>query len=196
MGTTFPTKHIVLSPGDYFASDESVVISTLLGSCVAACLWDQSRKIVGMNHFLLANRRYARDIRLSLTDAGKYGIHAMELVINAMMRLGARREDLRAKAFGGASMLDFKARDNFTCVGEVNSRFVLEFLKTDGIPLIASDLGGDAGRVIYFSSEDFSVYARKVGKAGQNKIVRKERGFWKRSMEQTDLSVSQPEIWL
>jgi chemotaxis protein CheD len=193
--TTSPKKHIVLRPGEHFVSDERVVISTLLGSCVAACLWDQEHGIVGMNHFLLANRRYARDMRLCLTEAGKYGIHAMELVINGMLKRGARRENLRAKAFGGASVLNLRPRDNFNCVGEVNGRFILEFLKTDGIPLVASDLGGNAGRVIYFSSDDFSVYVRKVGKTGAQRVVRKEKGFWRRSIEQADLNVPEPEIW-
>jgi len=148
-----------------------------------------------MNHFLLANRRYARDMRLCLTEAGKYGIHAMELVINGMLKRGARRENLRAKAFGGASVLNLRPRDNFNCVGEVNGRFILEFLKTDGIPLVASDLGGNAGRVIYFSSDDFSVYVRKVGKTGAQRVVRKEKSLWRRSIEQADLNVPEPEIW-
>ena len=89
-----------------------------------------------MNHFLLASRHYAKNESLCHTEAGKYGIHSMELLINGMMKLGARRENLKAKAFGGASMIvDRTRRDNFVCVGEVNSRFIVEFLKTDGIPL-------------------------------------------------------------
>ena len=185
-----------MSPGEYFVSREELVISTLLGSCVAACLWDEQNRIIGMNHFLLANRRYARNEPRCHTEAGKYGIHSMELLINGMMKLGARRENLRAKAFGGASMIIGNTRqDSFFCVGEVNSRFIVEFLKTDGIPLVASDLGGDVGRVIHFFSDDFSVYSRKMGKMRQQKIAQKERSFWKRSTDEEE-AVPEPEIWL
>jgi len=185
-----------LSPGEYFVSREELVISTLLGSCVAACLWDEPNRVIGMNHFLLAHKRYSRNKPLSHTEAGKYGIHSMELLINGMMKLGARRENLRAKAFGGASMIIGNTRqDSFFCVGEVNSRFIVEFLKTDGIPLVASDLGGDVGRVIHFFSDDFSVYSRKMGKIRQQKIAQKERSFWKRSTDEEE-AVPEPEIWL
>jgi chemotaxis protein CheD len=192
----FIGKRVVLGPGNYFVSEERVVISTLLGSCVAVCLWDEQNRIIGMNHFLLANRRYAKNGPLCHTEAGKYGIHSMELLINGMMKVGARRENLRAKAFGGASMMgDTSRRDNFFCVGEVNCRFILEFLKTDGIPLVSADLGGDVGRVIHFFSDDFMVYIKRMGKTRQEKIVRKEKGFWKRSTE-TETVVPEPEIWL
>jgi chemotaxis protein CheD len=189
-------KRFVLSPGEYFVSEEKVAISTLLGSCVAACLWDEQNRIIGMNHFLLANRRYAKKECLCRTEAGKYGIHSMELLINGMMKLGARRENLRAKAFGGASMIvDTTRRDNLFCVGEVNSHFIVEFLKTDGIPLVGSDLGGDVGRVIHFFSDDFAVYSRKMGKIRQEKIVQEEKGFWKRSTGD-EKAVAEPETWL
>jgi chemotaxis protein CheD len=191
-----PRKRVVLSPGEYFVSREELVISTLLGSCVAACLWDEPNRIIGMNHFLLASRHYAKNESLCHTEAGKYGIHSMELLINGMMKLGARRENLKAKAFGGASMIvDRTRRDNFVCVGEVNTRFIVEFLKTDGIPLVASDLGGDVGRVIHFFSDDFSVYFRRMGKIRQEKIVQKEKGFWKRSAKK-EKDVAEPEIWV
>jgi chemotaxis protein CheD len=188
-------KRVVLSPGEYFASVKEIVISTLLGSCVAACLWDEQNRVIGMNHFLLAHRRYAKNEPLCRTEAGKYGIHSMELLINGMMKLGARRENLRAKAFGGASVMNTGRRDNSLCVGEVNCRFIVEFLKTDGMPLVASDLGGDVGRVIHFFSDDFSVYSRKMGKTTQEQIVKKEQGFWKSSIEKEE--AAQPsELWL
>ena len=120
----------------------------------------------------------------------------MELLINGMMKIGASRENLRAKAFGGASVIaDENSMDNFLCVGEVNSRFIVEFLKTDGIPLVSSDLGGDGGRVIRFVSDDFSVYSRKMGKRTQERTVKGEQGFWKSSIDKEDV-VQEPELWL
>jgi chemotaxis protein CheD len=189
-----PGKRVVLSPGEYFASREEFVISTLLGSCVAACLWDEANRVIGMNHFLLAHKRYSRYKPLCHTEAGKYGVHSMELLINGMMKLGARRENLRAKAFGGASMMD-TSEDDFFCIGEVNSRFIVEFLNTDGIPLVASDLGGDVGRVIHFFSDDFSVYFKRMARTAQAKIVKDEQVFWKNSIEKERIA-EEPEIWL
>src|SRR5665647_2303892 len=80
-------KHVTLEPGELFASREPVTISTLLGSCVAACLYDPVNNVVGMNHFLLSSRRYSRDLPNFISEAGRYGIHAMELLINEMMRM-------------------------------------------------------------------------------------------------------------
>ncbi len=191
----FSGKRVILNPGEYFVSGERIVISTLLGSCVAACLWDEPNRIIGMNHFLLANRRYRKNQLLCATEAGRYGVHSMELLINGMIGLGARRENLKAKAFGGASVMGTGNGDNFFCVGEVNSRFILEFLETDGIPLIGSDLGGDVGRVIHFFSDDFSVYYRKMRKTAQEEIVKKEQVFWKGSIKKEDV-VREPDIWL
>ena len=188
-------RRVLLKPGEYFVSKQQVVISTLLGSCVAACLWDEPNKVVGMNHFLLANRRYARYEPLYRTEAGRYGVQAMELLINGMTKLGARRENLRAKVFGGASVMKAGDGDNFSCVGEVNTRFIVEFLVTDGIPLVSADLGGNVGRVIYFSSQDFSVHMRKMGRTRQKMIAQTEKGFWNKATEKESAAPA-PEIWL
>lgn len=189
-------KRIVLHPGEYAVSSEKSTLRTLLGSCVAACLWDQSAGIVGMNHFLLANRRYAQHLPLCQTEAGRYGVHAMELLINAMLKLGAQRRNLRAKVFGGASVLSLDSKDDFFCVGEVNSRFIIEFLKTDGIPLLASDLGGNLARVIHFVSDDFAVYVRKIRKSTQNRLLQKERSFWRNSIETQEAKNTDAELWV
>lgn len=117
------------------------------------------------------------------TEAGRYGVHAMELLINAMLKLGAQRGKIKAKVFGGASVLSSDSKDDFFCVGEVNSRFILEFLKTDGIPLMASDLGGNMARVVHFVSDDFSVYVKRIRRSTRTRIVQKERSFWKSSIE-------------
>lgn len=189
-------SRIYIKPGEYHVTDKGVIITTLLGSCVSACLYDPVQKIIGMNHFLLSNKRYARDLPFSVTEAGRYGVHAMELLINAMLKLGAKRENLRAKAFGGASLLKPSSEvGNFFCVGEVNARFIREFLSNDGIPLVASDLGGDRGRVIYFKAEDFSVYMRKIQKTISYEVCRKERLFWEEKINIQEKEAPEPEIW-
>jgi chemotaxis protein CheD len=113
-----------------------------------------------------------------------------------MMKHGARRENLRAKAFGGASMWDKRRGDNFFCVGNVNSRFIQEFLHNEGIPLLTADLEGDRGRVIYFSYGDYAVYVRKMRKTKGLEVVRKERTFWKHSLEAQQKQENEPEIWI
>jgi chemotaxis protein CheD len=133
---------VTIEPGEYYSCADATVITTLLGSCVAACLYDPTRQIIGMNHFMLSNQRYSRELPCYASDAGRYGIHAMELLINEMMHKGADRNSLRAKAFGGASI--FKKDEqvgNFLCVGKVNCCFIREFLANEGIPLDAENLG-------------------------------------------------------
>ncbi len=189
--------HVTLHPGEYYVSAGEVVISTLLGSCVSACLYDPYRRVVGMNHFLLSSRRYAKQMPLCITDAGRYGIQAMELVINGMLQKGANRAHLKAKAFGGSSL--FRAHDdekNFSCVGEVNTRFIREFLRNDGIPLVAEDLGGDRGRTIRFASADYSVTVAKARRLDGATLLKKERRYWQKTVESSEQTAAEPDLWI
>lgn len=189
-------KRITLDPGEYYVAQEDVLITTLLGSCVSACLYDPARKIVGMNHFLLSSKRYAKSLPVCTTDAGRYGIQAMELLINEMWNRGAQRGNLKAKAFGGGSILKPAGpfSTNFFTVGEVNVRFIIEFLNNEKIPLVSSDLGGTVGRVINFYSEDFSVYVRKMVANGAN-VVQREEQYWQRTIQKQEESETQIELW-
>ncbi|MHB8882015.1 MAG: chemotaxis protein CheD [Thermodesulfovibrionales bacterium] len=190
-------ERITIRPGEYHVSAGPVLITTLLGSCVSACLYDPVRRIVGMNHFLLSNKRYAKDMPFTITEAGRYGMNAMELLINEMMKLGAERANLRAKAFGGGSVLQLAdGTDSFFCVGEVNKRFIIDYLKTEGIPLVKADLGGDRGRVIHFNSDDYAVYVRKIKNTVYPQLVQREHQFWENSIERQDRSAAEPDIWL
>lgn len=189
-------KRIAISPGEYYASNEEILITTLLGSCVSACLYDSYNKVIGMNHFLLSSNRYSRDMPLCITDAGRYGIHSMELLINEMLKLGAERDNLKAKAFGGGSVLKTTdwSMSNYFAVGEVNIRFIHEFLQNENIPLVSYDLGGFTGRVIYFYSGDFSVKVRKLAKTG-GRLVKKEEQYWKRSMQKQEEAETKIDLW-
>jgi len=174
---------INLHPGDRYATKENVMLTTLLGSCVSACLYDPVAHVAGMNHFLLANRRYARDLPLTVTDAGRYGVHSMELLINDMLRLGALKSRIKAKAFGGGAVVETLSHDNFLCVGEINERFIREFLATEGIVLAAEDLGGKQGRVIRFRTDNYAVFRKYIVPQATEKIERQERGFWEKEIE-------------
>ncbi len=188
--------HVNILPGEFYATNEPVMIRTLLGSCVAACLYDPVKGVIGMNHFMLSNRRYARNIPSVLSEAGRYGIHAMELLINEMLKLGAKRQNLKAKAFGGGSIyLSTEIKDNFFCVGDVNSRFIREFLKNDGIPLVAEDLGGERARIIHFLYDDFSVHVKKIKKTSAPNLVQSERQFWLNTIESQERAAASTEVW-
>jgi chemotaxis protein CheD len=120
----------------------------------------------------------------SITEAGRYGIHAMELIINEMLRLGSRRSNIKAKVFGGASiMTDPSLVGNFSCVGDVNCKFIREFLDVEGIPLVAADLGGNEGRVKYFDIRDYGVFVRKIRKKISQAIAERDRKIWEESVE-------------
>lgn len=180
-------------PGDHYVSDKDVVIVTLLGSCVSACLYDPLRRVVGMNHFMLSVKKHAGSMPLCLTEGGRYGVHAMELIINGMLRLGAKKENLRAKVFGGSSLFSTASdAENFNGVGETNCRFILEFLRDEGIRLVASNLGGNEGRVIRFHSKDFSVYQRRIKRTITPDLVKREKRFWER---ETLKKQPEPELW-
>lgn len=174
-------------PGGRFATASPRDIKTLLGSCVAACLYDPEAKVAGLNHFLLAAPRYARAMAFTETDAGRYGINAMELLINDMVKLGAHRSRLKAKVFGGASVLGMVRQDaKFLAVSEVNQRFIRDYLATEGIPIVSEDLGGDRGRVIHFLSDSFKVFRRYIQKTETETIEEGEHLFWEQALERPE----------
>ena len=120
--------------GGVFASHQPAVVRTVLGSCIAVCLRDPSAGVGGMNHFMLPCSGENEAV------SARYGIHAMELLINACMREGADRRKLEAKVFGGGHVL--KIRESDDNVPRSNIRFALQFLETENIPIITRDLGG------------------------------------------------------
>lgn len=143
--------------GDYFASkDPSLVFSTLLGSCVSVCLQDPTTKISGMNHFMLPSA--VRGDNILFNDDARYGMQSMELLINMMMKLGARRNKFQAKVFGAGKVLG----TTVTSVSESNAQFALSFLAMEEIPILVKDLGGDVGRKLFFFPETYEVYVKKI----------------------------------
>lgn len=134
------SKTVTILQGDYkVTTDPKDVFSTVLGSCIAACIYDEVNGVGGMNHFLLASS--AGDGAVS----ARYGIHAMELLINGIMKKGAQRANLKAKVFGGAKM-----SANLSDIGANNASFVQSFLRDEGIPVISSSVGGTSARRVRF----------------------------------------------
>ncbi|MBO9623712.1 MAG: chemotaxis protein CheD [Sphingomonas sp.] len=124
-------------------AEPHVIISTLLGSCVAACLYDPVARVGGMNHFLLGEP--GADHRVSPGDMQRYGVHAMELLINGMMARGAMRTRLRAHLYGGANIVS-----GLGSIGSSNAAFARRFMQTEGIEVAHTDLGGTSARKVEF----------------------------------------------
>lgn len=186
----------VIGPGEFHVSKQPAIISTLLGSCVAACLYDPVQRIIGMNHFLLAYRHPFLSNTLLESDAGRYGLYAMELLINDMLQQGANKLNLQAKVFGGGNVL--RLRDEGLIgqtVGETNIRFVKEFLRNEGIPIVSASTGGDIGRKVHFFGSDFSVYVKPIFHADNRAIERVERFFWLKTLKQLDNAKENVEYW-
>ena len=151
----FQHNAVKVLPGEFFVSHDSLAIMTVLGSCIAACLWDSRMRVGGMNHFMLPEGD-------SADASGRYGSYAMELLINEMMKLGARRETLQAKIFGGAQVMH-----NFTTlnVGERNTRFVQDYLATERIPVVSEDVLDIYPRKVVFFPATGKVMVKRLAHA-------------------------------
>ena len=133
---------VTLYIGGVHASNAPTVIKTLLGSCIAVCLWDPLTRAGGMNHFLLPDGGGPGG------DLTRFGVHAMDVLIGATMKAGGDRRRFVAKVFGGAHVLDLGEPD--TSVPRRNISFVREYLEAEGFPVIAADVGGIHPRHVHF----------------------------------------------
>lgn len=131
-------SHVI--QGEYRVSnDPSEVLTTFLGSCVATCMYDPVAQIGGINHFLLPGGAEKS------VNSYRYGLYSMELLINDLLKLGAQRDRLEAKLFGGAKM-----HDGLGHIGDANARFAINFLQAENIRCVSSSLGGVQARRIKF----------------------------------------------
>ena len=137
-------RHVGIVQGERGVSaDPEVLYSTILGSCVAACLFDAGASVGGINHFLLGEPQPGQVVDAAAEH--RYGVHAMELLINEMLRHGARRERLRAHLYGGANL-----HAGMRAIGSANAAFAIRFLEQEHIPVLKQDLGGRAARRVEF----------------------------------------------
>ena len=161
--TALPEKRLIV--GEVFASREPMLLRTLLGSCVSACLYDARVRVGGLNHFLLAGGADPG------TEEGRYGVHAMELLINQIMRLGGSRAHLVAKVFGGAHVLPGMSG----AVPAANVRFVREFLHKEGIPVVGERLAGTAALEVCFYTDSGRARVRQVTSTPAALLAQQER---------------------
>lgn len=157
-------RRINIVQGEFHVTDDAeIYLTTILGSCVAACMTDLVAGVGGMNHFLLPGDEAAGSVSMS------HGVHAMELLVNGLLQHGARRERLQAKLFGGARMLE-----GLTDVGRCNADFAERFIKREHIAMTGGSLRGDRGRRVQFWPTKGRVRQLTLGN-GEAKVFASER---------------------
>lgn len=167
----FTTEAVKILPGEYFVTQSDILLVTVLGSCVSACIRDPGTGVGGLNHFMLPDAGHEAG---ATSTSARYGTHAMELLINQLIKLGARRSHLEAKVFGGGNVL---AGLTVTDVGARNAAFVMDFLATEKIRVYAKDLVGSFPRKIYYFPATGKVLVKKLKSMHNSTIVERERSY-------------------
>lgn len=157
-------------PGEYFVTEKNMLLVTVLGSCVAACVRDADSGIGGMNHFMLPDDG-GRDV---IANSARYGTYAMEVLINHLLKMGVRRNRMEAKVFGGGAVMASLASSN---VGTRNAEFVLNYLKVEKIPIVAKDLLDSYPRKVYYFPETGKVLVKKLHRVHNETLFSRERAY-------------------
>ena len=148
-------SRIYLHPGELFASAERSAVSTILGSCVAVCLWDPIAKIGGINHYLLPLWTGQGPV------SPRFGNVAVQELLNKLLELGSQKLRLQAKLFGGACVIEaFRQRESH--LGTKNVQTAEELLEQEGIPLVGRDVGGCRGRKLIFHTDNGTAWVRQL----------------------------------
>ncbi|HJV59552.1 MAG TPA: chemoreceptor glutamine deamidase CheD [Albitalea sp.] len=169
----FRNDAVKILPGEYFVHHEDILIMTTLGSCIAACLWDRHARVGGMNHFMLPEGN---------GDSGRYGSYAMELLINEMMKRGATRAGMEAKVFGGGQVISGMNTMN---VGERNTSFVIEYLKTERIPILSKDVMDVYPRKVCFLPASGKAMVKRLAPANAEALAAQDRAAAQRALPAT-----------
>jgi chemotaxis protein CheD len=168
----FKKRVVSIGPGEYYVTEEDLIIQTVLGSCIAVCLFTDNGITCGMNHFMLPGGSGTETM-----DSLRYGIYSMEMLINSLLKLGIQKKDLKAKVFGGGNIIDFKSIKN--TVGENNIDFIFDFLKKEDLPVITKHVGGDNARKVLFFSVDKKVLVKEINKTEKDDTVTAEKEYSK-----------------
>ncbi len=167
---TFDCDAAKILPGEYYYTGKDMLIVTVLGSCVSACIRDRVTGVGGMNHFMLPDG----DTDSPISASARYGTYAMEILINDLLKSGAKRENLEAKVFGGGAVLRGFVSMN---VGERNAQFVRNFLKVENIRVAAEDLNDIHPRKVYYFPRTGKVLVKKLRQLNNNTLVNREQDY-------------------
>jgi chemotaxis protein CheD len=163
----FGNEAVKVLPGEFFVYDEDILILTTLGSCIAACLWDRDRRVGGMNHFLLPDVGSGGG-----SDSGRYGAFAMDLLIGELVKRGATRSSMEAKVFGGGAVISGMNTIN---VGERNTAFVLDYLRTERITVVSKDVEGIHPRKVCFLPASGKAMVKRLASANTEAMAAQDR---------------------
>jgi len=172
----FASEAVKVLPGEYYVTTAKLLMVTVLGSCVSACIRDRDNGIGGMNHFMLADSAESGVASAS----ARYGVYAMEILINHLLKRGARKSRLEAKVFGGGRVM---AKLTNSQVGERNAKFVMDFLNTEGINIAAQDMLDVYPRKVYFFPENGRVLVKKLKRQHNDTLLRRETEYAARLAE-------------
>ena len=166
----FDSEAAKILPGEYFVTDKGMLLVTVLGSCVAACIRDTKTGMGGMNHFMLPDDGGRETVGAS----ARYGTYAMEVLINHLLKMGARRNSLEAKVFGGGAVMASLSSSN---VGTRNAEFVLNYLKVEKIPIVAKDLLDSYPRKVYYFPDSGRVMVKKLHRVHNETLFTREKDY-------------------
>lgn len=167
--TTSQRDTVKLISGDCYVSEKGEILDTILGSCIAACIRDPILRVGGMNHFLLPG---SETMVAKLSDAARYGVFAMEQLINGLLKIGARKDRLEVKVFGGGNVINNSAR-----IGSKNAEFVRQFLSDEGLRIVSEDLEGDAPRRVHYYSDTGKVLLKKLSRKDDMGVLEEEKRY-------------------
>lgn len=171
-------------PGEYYVTTQGEMISTVLGSCVSACILDPIMGVAGMNHFMLPATRNAIEPKKGNSDATRYGNHAMEQMINSILKAGGRRENLEVKLFGGGKVL---ADMNKIDIGQKNIVFIRSYIAIEGLRVLTADLGDVYPRKVLYFTDNGKVKMKKL-KSVHNKTIAEREDTYKREINTKPLA--------
>lgn len=164
-----------IGPGEWYATSANEVIVTVLGSCISACIRDTVLNVGGMNHFMLPEKKRedVADWNAGATStAMRYGNHAMETLINALLRRGGDRRRFEIKLFGGGRMLTA-----MTDIGAQNIEFVHEWLDQEGLKVAAEDVGDECPRKVYYFPATGRVLLRRIERLNNDTLLQREAQY-------------------
>jgi len=165
----FNRTMVIIYPGEFFVSPHDI-IATVLGSCISVCIKDTMTGLGGMNHFMLPGD--VRSEEMFTSASSKYGMFAMEQLIEEMLKKGGSKKHFQAKVFGGGHVLNFRKTDGN--VPESNIDFVRAFLKMEQVDIVKEDVGGYSGRKILFFPDTGKVLLKRLKSTVDSKIIEAE----------------------
>lgn len=157
-------KRVTIYIGGYYVSSEPTVVKTVLGSCISVCLFESEKKIGGMNHFMLPESKGLDNLD-DYSDT-RYGIYAMEVTINEILKLGGKKSNITAKVFGGGNVLS-GVTSSILMVADKNIKFAKKFLSNENIPIVREDIGGTTPRKVFFFTNENKVMLKKLETASK-----------------------------